>query len=63
MDPLSPPASVLVKLGSIARHSEEMLSPGGHDFDRQAIIGLLADPEVQEWMDAADRLALLPVPR
>lgn len=63
MNPLSPPATVLIKLGSIARHVEELLSPGGHDFDRHALDALLADPEVQEWMREADALALLPVAR
>lgn len=60
---LNPPLSVLVKLGSIARHAEEMLSPDGHEFDRAAIAALLADPEVAAWMAAADALALLPVSR
>jgi hypothetical protein len=63
MDALSPPATVLIKLGSIARHVEELLSPEGHSFDRAALDALLADPEVTEWMQAADALALLPVRR
>jgi hypothetical protein len=63
MDALKPPATVLIKLGSIARHVEEMLSPTGHSFDRSALDSLLADPEVREWMVAADALALLPVKR
>lgn len=63
MNPLEPTPAVLVKLGSIARHAEELLSPGGHEFDHNAIEGLLNDSEVREWMDTADRLALLPVMR
>jgi hypothetical protein len=63
MDALNPGASLLMKLGSIARHVEEMLSPGGHYFDRNALETLLSDPEVKEWMAAADALALLPVKR
>lgn len=60
---LNPPASLLVKLGSLARHVEEATSATGHDLDWQAIKALLADPEVQEWMAAMDGAALLPVAR
>lgn len=63
MDPLAPPASVLIKLGSIARHSEESRGPNGHFLDGTAIDSLLQDPEVVEWMEAADEPALLPVKR
>jgi hypothetical protein len=58
-----PSVSVLVKLGSIARHLEEMTGPGGHHFDVAAVTSLLADPEVKAWMAEADALALLPVSR
>ena len=57
------PLTILVKLGSIVVHVEEMLSPDGHDFDRQAILSGLSDPEVREWLAAMDALALLPVKR
>ena len=60
---LSPPASLLIKLGSIAVHVEELLAPGGHAFDRSAIEQLLADPEVVAWRVEADKLALLPKKR
>lgn len=63
MDALHPDAATLVKLGSIARHAEEMLSPNGHPLDRAALEALLDDPDVQAWMDAADDFALLPVLR
>jgi hypothetical protein len=63
MNPLSPPASVIVKLGSIARHVEELCGPQPHVLDQHALEALLGDPEVQEWMKAADGVALLPVPR
>lgn len=63
MDALNPDAATLIALGSVARHAEELLSPGGHAFDREAIKGLLEQPNVQEWMKAADALALLPVKR
>jgi hypothetical protein len=63
MSVLSPSPSLLVKLGSIARHTEELLSDDGHAFDRAALNGLLTDPEVVEWMADADQMALLPVLR
>lgn len=62
-DVFNPPASLLVKLGSIARHAEELLSPSGNDFDANTIRALLADPDVKAWMEAADEMALLPVMR
>lgn len=62
-DVLNPSAGVLVKLGSIMVHAEEILSPGAHEFDLAALRQLLADPEVVAWRTEADRLALLPVKR
>lgn len=59
-DVLQMSITLAVKLGSIAVHTEEMLEPGGHYFDRAALGALLADPEVQEWRAKMDRLALLP---
>ena len=56
----NPPASLLVKLGSIAVHADEFLSPDRHDFDRVALQQLLADKEVREWIAAMDTLALIP---
>lgn len=55
--------TTLIKLGSIARHAEELIDPGGHPLDAEAIRGLLADPEIIAVLDALDRLALLPVKR
>lgn len=63
MDALNPSLTVIIKLGSIARHAEEVISPGVHPLDAVAIQGLLEDPEVVEWMADADKLALLPVMR
>lgn len=63
MNPLSPSAGLLAKLGSIAAHAEEMLSPLGHGFDKIALESVMADPEVIEWMDAMRKMALLPVRR
>lgn len=60
---LAPPLSLLCKLGSIAVHVEEALSPDGRDADRVAIQALLADGEVQEWLAAMDAAALLPLKR
>ena len=62
-NPLSPPATLLVKLGSLAIHIEELHSPNGHHLDRSAVDGILADPEVREWLDAMGGMALLPVKR
>lgn len=61
MEPIT--VGMAIKLGSIARHAEELLSPEGHAFDRVALEALLSDPEVVEWMAAADAAALLPVRR
>lgn len=55
--------TVLIKLGSIAIHAEEMMSPTGHEFDRIALNGLLNDPEIKTWLAAMDRLAFLPKKR
>lgn len=63
IDPLKPPATVLVKLGSIAIHVEEMLQPHGHAFDKHALDSLMNDPEVAHWLSAMDKMALLPVKR
>lgn len=55
--------TVLIKLGSIAIHAEEMMSPKGHEFDRVALNSLLRDPEIKQWLAAMDRLAFLPKKR
>ena len=63
LDPLKPSASLLSKLGSIAVHSDELLSNDGHDFDRAAIESLIEDPEVSDWISQMNGLALLPLKR
>ncbi len=63
MSVLSPPATLLTKLGSIARHADEALCADGHEFDVASIKALLGDPEVAEWLEGMDALALLPVTR
>jgi len=62
-DPLDPGATLLCKLGSIIVHAEELLSADGHPFDRHALETLLADPDVREWRERMDAMALLPVKR
>lgn len=62
-DPLKPSAQLLIKLGSIAVHAEEFLSSDSHDFDRIALTTGLADPQVQEWIKAMDKMAFLPKKR
>lgn len=62
-EPLKPSVGVLVKLGSFVRHVEEADSDNAHEFDWAAIRGLMADPEIREWMSAMDGMALLPVKR
>lgn len=62
-DPLQPSSSLLVKLGSIVVHAEELTSPDGHEFDVAALQGLYQDPEVKEWLEQMDKMALLPKKR
>lgn len=59
----NPPITLLVKLGSIAVHADEMLSADGHDFDRIALQGLIADPEVVAWIKVMDAAAMVPKKR
>lgn len=62
-NPLRPSTTLLVKLGSLIVHYDEMNSPGGHSFDVAVIEQLRADPEVAEWFAAMDKLAMLPKKR
>lgn len=59
-DMTKPNLALLVKLGSIAVHAKELLSPDGHQFDRIALDSLLADAEVQAWVRDMDAAAMLP---
>jgi hypothetical protein len=54
------PTTLCIKLASIAVHAEELLSPTGHEFDREAIQGLLRDPQVRELLDAKENQVFLP---
>ena len=62
-DVLHPEASLLMKLGSIVVHTQEMLSAKGHPFDKAALDALMADPEITTWLAAMDKLALIPKKR
>lgn len=62
-NPLQPTASLLCKLGSIAAHAEEAMSPGAHGFDLIAMKTVITDPEVQRWLGAMGALALIPLKR
>ena len=55
--------SLLIKLGSIAVHTEELLGPQGHIFDKSALETLLQDQEVRAWLREMDKLALVPKKR
>lgn len=59
-NPLHPPASLLVKLGSIAVHVDELKSPSGHHFDKIAVASLLNDAEVVDWIAQMSAMAMLP---
>ena len=62
-DPLKPSATLLIKLGSMVVHYEEMLSAKGHEFDKHALDSLTNDPEVKAWFAAMNKMAFLPVKR
>lgn len=62
-DPLKPSLTLLSKLGSIIVHTDEMIAPFGHAFDRVSLEQLMADPEVKEWLASMDKMALLPKKR
>lgn len=58
-----PSLGLLVKLGSIIVHADEMTSQDGHRFDRVAFESLLSDPEVVEWISGMTKAGFLPVKR
>ena len=62
-DPLKPSAALLIKLGSIVVHYQEMNSIKGHFFDKHALQTLEQDEEVKQWMKQMTKLAFLPVKR
>ena len=62
-DPLKPSLSLLIKLGSVIVHQEELASEKGHHFDKSALEAVRNDPEVVEWLAKMTALAFLPVKR
>ena len=62
-DPLKPSIQLLIKLGSIIIHQEELLSPGRHEYDQHALETVRNDPEVIEWIEQMTKMAFLPVKR
>ena len=62
-DPLKPSATLLIKLGSMVVHYEEMTSPKGHQFDKHALDTLTNDAEVKAWFAEMNKMAFLPVKR
>lgn len=62
-DPFHPKLSLLVKLGSIAVHADEMLSPGAHEYDAEAIKPLLRDPDLKEWIEQMTKKGFMPIQR
>lgn len=59
----TPDMTLLCKLGSIAVHAEELLSPHGHEFDKAALDSLMRDPQVVEWLAGMRAAALVPEKR
>lgn len=61
--PLTPSATLLVKLGSLITHYQERNSKTGHYVDEVVISALERDKEVIGWLYDMEKLALLPVKR
>lgn len=62
-DPFTPSPTLIAKVGSILVHVEEGSEEGGHHYDWVAVRSLLADRDVQEWLDGLRRHAMVPVKR
>lgn len=63
-DPLKPTTALLMKLGSAVVHAEEALDATKRSpLDVQAFVGILSDPEVRQWFEQMNKMALLPVKR
>lgn len=63
VDVFAPRASLVAKVASILAHVEEGSTSGAHIFDWIAIRSLLADREVQEWLEGCRAHQLVPVKR
>lgn len=59
----NPPLPLLVKLGSLIVHYQELNSPESHPYDQKAIDSLENDPEVVEWLKTMDQNGFLPKKR
>ena len=62
-DPLKPSLNILMKLGSIAVHADEIVMEQPLEIDRMVVKNLLEDKELQEWMKDMNEQGLLPVKR
>lgn len=62
-DVLKPSAQLIIKLGSIIVHQQELHSANGHYMDQYALDTLLEDKQVKEWMTEMDKMGFLPVKR
>jgi len=62
-DIFKPSPQLLIKLGSIIVHYEELNSPHGHQLDDAAIKALMLNEDVLEWFEGMKKMALLPVKR
>ena len=63
IDISAPSFRVLIALGSIIVHYEELLSNTGHPADQVAIDFLRDQSDVKEWFDKMNQFAFLPVKR
>jgi len=63
MNELKPSPQLLIKLGSIIVHFQELNSSDGHYLDQAALDGLLNDEETVQWMKQMDDNAFLPKKR
>lgn len=62
-DVLKPTPQLLIKLGSIITHYEELNSPHGHALDQSTIDALMKNEDVIEWFEGMRKMAFLPVKR
>lgn len=62
-DLYSPPIGLLCKLGSIVVHVDEATGDRPHEFDWTAIRALLADRDVQAWIEGMTKAGFMPVKR
>lgn len=60
VDTFAPPIGLLAKLGSIIVHVDEGSGQGGHQFDWVVVRSLIADREVQDWLEGMDAKGFLP---